>query len=221
MPAFPHPIPMPPKVPVTVVIPVLNEAHQIEECVRGCLWADEVLVADGGSTDATVTQARAAGARVIEGIGPGISRQRNHACDEARFDWIFSVDADERFTPELIAEIAELIRAPRHSAYRVRRRNFWMGHEQTRGGWGRDWVVRFHQRELRYVQDGPHDHLAPSGDIGELTGTLLHHPYRDLRHQLDKMNRYAELGAIDLWNAGRRARWTDLAINPLWRFFKA
>ena len=221
VPTLPHPIPMPAKVPVTVVIPVLNEAHQIEECVRGCLWADEVIVADGGSTDGTPDKARHAGATVLATPGPGTGRQRNQAFEKARNAWIFSLDADERFTSELITGIAAAVAAPRHAVYRVRRRNFWLGHEQTRGGWGRDWVDRLHKREHLYVEARPHDHLAPSDDIGELTGTLLHHPYRDLRHQLDKMNRYAELGAIDLWNAGRRASWTDLAINPLWRFIKA
>jgi glycosyltransferase involved in cell wall biosynthesis len=209
------------KVPVTVVIPVLNEGHQIADCVRGCLWADEVLVADGGSTDGSIEAARAAGAVVLEGTGPGTGKQRNQAFEKARNAWIFSLDADERFTSELIAAIGAAVAAPRHAAYRVRRRNFWLGHEQRRGGWGRDWVDRLHKREQRYVEARPHDHLEPIADTGELDGTLLHHPYRDLRHQLDKMNRYAELGAIDLWNAGRRASWTDLAINPLWRFIKA
>lgn len=212
---------MPAKIPVTVVIPVLNEGRQIAECVRDSLWADEVLVADGGSTDDTVAQARAAGATVIEGTGPGTGKQRNQAFERARNAWIFSLDADERFSPELIAEIAAVVAAPAHAAYRVRRRNFWLGHEQTRGGWGRDWVDRLHRREHRYVEARPHDHLEPIADTGELRGTLLHHPYRDLRHQLDKMNRYAELGALDLWNAGRRASWWDLAIRPLWRFVKA
>lgn len=209
------------KVPVSVVIPVLNEGHQIEECVLGCLWADEVIVADGGSTDGTVDKARAAGATVIEGTGPGTGKQRNQAFERARNAWIFSLDADERFTPELVAGIAAAVAAPAHAAYRVRRRNFWLGHEQTRGGWGRDWVDRLHRREHRYVEARPHDHLEPIADTGSLEGTLLHHPYRDLRHQLDKMNRYAELGAIDLWNAGRRASWWDLAFRPFWRFVKA
>lgn len=209
------------KVPVTVVIPVLNEGHQIAECVRDCLWADEVLVADGGSTDGSIEAARAAGATVIERTGPGTGKQRNQAFQEARNTWIFSLDADERFSPELVAEIGAVVRAPRHAAYRIRRRNFWLGHEQTRGGWGRDWVDRLHKREHRYVEARPHDHLEPIADTGSLVGTLLHHPYRDLRHQLDKMNRYAELGALDLWNAGRRASWWDLAFRPFWRFIKA
>ncbi len=212
---------MPTNVPVTVVIPVLNEGHQIAECVRDSLWADEVIVADGGSTDDTVAQARAAGATVIEGTGPGTGKQRNQAFEKARNAWIFSLDADERFSPELIAGIAEAVRAPTHAAYRIRRRNFWLGHEQTRGSWGRDWVDRLHRRDHRYVEARPHDHLEPIADTGDLRGTLLHYPYRDLTHQLQKMTRYGELGALDLWNAGRRARWTDIAVNPLWRFVKA
>ena len=209
------------KVPITIVIPVLNEAHQIEECVRGSLWADEVLVADGGSTDGTIEKARAAGATVLEGTGPGTGKQRNQAFERARHPWILSLDADERFSPELIVEIGEVVKAPTRAAYRIRRRNFWLGHEQTRGSWGRDWVDRLHRKEHRYVEARPHDHLEPIADTGSLRGTLIHHPYRDLRHQLDKMNRYAELGALDLWKVGRRASWWDLAFRPCWRFIKA
>lgn len=208
-------------VPVTIVIPVLNEAHQIAECVRGCAWADEVIIADAGSTDGSIDLARAAGAMVLERTGPGIGKQRNQGFARARNEWIFSLDADERFTPELIAEVAAVVAAPRHAVYRVRRRNFWLGHEQTRGGWGRDWVDRLHRRTHRYTETWLHEHLEPVADTGELRGTLIHHPYRDLRHQVDKMNAYAELRARDLWEKGRRAHWWDLVLRPAWRFVKA
>jgi (heptosyl)LPS beta-1,4-glucosyltransferase len=211
---------MAPKVPVTVVIPVLNEGHQIEECVRQCLWADEILVADGGSTDATVAKARAAGATVLEGTGPGTGRQRNQAFAKARNQWIFSLDCDERFTPELVEEIRAVVAAPGHATYRVRRRNIWEGREQTRGGWARDWVDRLHHRDHPWVEARPHDHLKPSSDVGSFTGALIHYPYRDLTHHLQKMVRYGELGAIDLWNAGKRASFLTILVNPAWRFFK-
>lgn len=184
-------------------------------------FADEVLVADAGSTDGTVAAARAAGATVIERTGPTIAAQRNAAIAAARHRWIFALDADERITPALAAELGAVLAAPAHAAYRVRRQNFYLGVEQTRGGWARDWVARLFGNDLRYIERRVHEGLEPVADTGDLAGTLLHRPYRSLAHHLDKLHRYAEWGAADLWDRGERATWSDLALRPAGRFIKA
>ena len=212
---------MPASLPLTVIIPTLNEASNIAACVASAAFADEVLVADAGSVDATVAMARAAGAMVLERTGPTIAAQRNAAIAVARHPWIFALDADERVTPELVAELATVLDAPAHAAYRVRRRNFYLGVEQTRGGWARDWVVRLFNRDRRYVERRVHEGLEPVADTGALTNTLVHHPYRSLGHHIDKLQRYAEWGAADLWDRGKRATWTDLSLRPVGRFLKA
>src|SRR5918992_5175249 len=122
---------MPPSIALTVIIPTLNEAEQIEECVERAGWADEIIVADGGSTDTTVSIARRLGAQVLERTGPTIAAQRNAAIARARNEWVLAVDADERASPELGDEIARVVRAPAHPMYRVRRRNFYLGRELT------------------------------------------------------------------------------------------
>jgi glycosyltransferase involved in cell wall biosynthesis len=109
--------------PVTVVIPTLNEASQIAECVRSLAWASEVIVVDAASRDDTVAIARAAGATVIAQAAPGIAAQRNAGIAAARNDWVFALDADERIAEPLARELAETVAAPRHDAYRVKRRN--------------------------------------------------------------------------------------------------
>jgi glycosyltransferase involved in cell wall biosynthesis len=183
--------------------------------------ADEILVADAGSTDGTVALARAAGAMVLERTGPTIAAQRNAAIALARYRWVLALDADERITPALAAELAVVLAAPTHTAYRVRRRNFYLGVEQTRGGWSRDWVVRLFGSDRRYVERRVHEGLEPVADTGRLAGTLLHHPYRSLSHHLEKLHRYAEWGAADLWDRGERAGWLDLSLRPVGRFLKA
>jgi glycosyltransferase involved in cell wall biosynthesis len=207
--------------PLTVVIPTLNEASNIAACVASAGIAGEVLVADAGSQDETVSAARAAGATVLERTGPTIAAQRNAAIATARHPWIFALDADERITPELAAELATVLSAPAHAAYRVRRRNFYLGVEQTRGGWSRDWVVRLFGKDRRYVERRVHEGLESVADVGDLENTLLHHPYRSLRHHIDKLHRYAEWGAADLWDQGERATWADLSLRPVGRFVKA
>jgi glycosyltransferase involved in cell wall biosynthesis len=208
-------------VPITVVIPTLDEAAHIGPCLAHLAWADEVVVADGGSRDDTVALARGAGAVVLERTGPTIAAQRNAAIATARNEWVFALDADERFTEELRDEVERTVRAPAHQAYRVRRRNLYLGRELTRGHWGRDWVTRLFRRDRRYVERRVHEHLERLGDVGRLEGTLLHEPYRDLAEQLDKMNRYARWAAEDLYDRGRRAGAWQLCTRPVSRFLRA
>lgn len=208
-------------VPVTVVIPTLDESDQIGECVSRVMWADEVIVADGGSRDDTVALARQAGARVLEGTWPTIAAQRNAAISAARNPWVLALDADERVTDELQEELAALLRSPTHAVYLVRRRNIYLGCELTRGHWGRDWVVRLFTRERRYVERRVHEGLEPVPNPGRLRGCLDHVPYRDFGHQLAKMNRYARWGAQDLYDRGARASVWDLSLRPCGRFLRA
>jgi glycosyltransferase involved in cell wall biosynthesis len=208
-------------VPLTVVIPTLNEADQIAECLSRVAWADEIIVADAGSTDGTVSLARGLGARVLEHTGPTIAAQRNAAIATARNQWVLAVDADERVTEQLQEEIARVLRSPAHPAYRIRRRNFYLGKELSRGHWGKDWVTRLFTREHRYIERRVHEGLEEVPDPGLMQGYLDHVPYRDLSHQLDKMNRYARWGAEDLYQAGRRARVWDLIGHPLGRFLRS
>jgi glycosyltransferase involved in cell wall biosynthesis len=208
-------------VPLTVVIPTLNEADQIVECLGRVAWANEIIVADAGSSDETVPLAQRSGARVIERAGPTIAAQRNVAISMAANTWILAIDADERPTDELRKEIQQTVSAPSHPVYRIRRRNFYLGKELTRGHWGKDWVTRLFTRERRYVERRVHERLEPVANPGFLNACLEHIPYRDLYHQLEKMNRYALWGAKDLFEQGQRASVWDLSGRPVGRFLRS
>ena len=208
-------------VPLSVVIPVLDEGDQIEESVSLLAWADEVIVADGGSRDGTVALARAAGATVLEHTGPTIAAQRNAAIARARNRWVFALDADERIPVALRDELSAVVDSPGHQAYQVRRQNFYLGRELTRGRWGRDWVTRLFTCDRRYVERRVHEGLEAVRDVGRLRTPLLHTPYRDLQHQIEKMSRYARWGAEDMFERGERASAWDLSGRPLGRFLRA
>src|SRR5215208_5357835 len=124
-------------VPVTVIIPTLNEAEQIAECIGTAAWADEIIVVDAGSTDATVSIAERAGAVVLVQRGPTIAAQRNAAIARSRNNWILAVDADERITPELREEIPRVIGTPPQPASRFGRGIFSLGKKVPRGHWGK------------------------------------------------------------------------------------
>jgi glycosyltransferase involved in cell wall biosynthesis len=206
--------------PLTVIIPTLNESAQIGECIGRLGWAGEVIVADGGSRDDTVAEARGAGARVIESRAATIAGQRNEAIAAAKHEWVYALDADERIGPALERELAAVVAAPRHQAYAVRRRNVYLGRTMRHAGWGSDWAVRLFRRERRFIERRVHEGLEPVADVGRLAAPVEHLPYRDLAEHLEKLNRYAAWGAQDLWDRGRRARLPDLLVRPPFTFFR-
>ncbi len=207
-------------VPLTVVIPTLNEESQIAAALEALRWADEVIVADGGSSDRTVELARGRGATVVELRGRSIGAQRNAAIARARNEWVLALDADERVTDELRQELGRVLAAPAHEAYRVRCENYFLGRERKRGRWGRDWHVRLFRRNRRFSEDRVHEHLEAVPDVGALRAPLRHVPYRDLTHHLEKMIVYARWGAQELHARGRRASAWDLLGRPAWRFVR-
>ena len=216
------PVRLPGSTPVSVVIPTLNEGARIAQAVADLSWADEVIVVDGGSSDDTVRRAEAAGARVLTLRGDTIAGQRNLGIEAARNHWILSIDADERVTTQLRVEIGQIVvgRIPTHAAYRMKFRNHYLGRELRYGPWGRDWHIRLFTRDRRYVCTRVHEHLEPIEDVGTLTGTVMHHPYRDLEHHIAKIVTYARWGADDLFARGRRAGLWEMTARPAWRFVR-
>jgi glycosyltransferase involved in cell wall biosynthesis len=210
------------RLPLTIVIPTLNEAVQIGAAVADLSWADEVLVIDGGSTDNTATLAQAAGADVLVVKNQTIAAQRNAGIEAARNQWVLALVADDRVSPQLRVELGQVVagRNPTNAAYRMKFRNHYLGRELRHGPWGRDWHVRLFTRERRYVCDRVHEHLETIDDVGTLTGPIIHHPYRDLSHHVTKILTYARWGADDLYARGRRAGVWEMAARPAWRFIR-
>jgi len=154
--------------------------------------------------------------------GQTIAAQRNAGISAARHHWILALDADERVTDELRTTLTDLAEAreTRHSAYRIRSRNFHLGHELRHGPWGHDWKVRVFSRDRRFANVRVHENLTSLSEVGTLDGTLLHYPYRDLAHHVHKAAKYARWAAADLYERGRRARLRDLLVRPAWRFVR-
>jgi glycosyltransferase involved in cell wall biosynthesis len=208
---------------LSVVILAKNEARNIADCVRCAAFADEVVVLDSGSTDTTVELARAAGATVSSTTDwPGFGPQKNRAIALATGDWIFSLDADERITPELRDAIVRAIAQPgAHSAFSMNRRSSYCGKSMAHSGWGRDSVVRLFRRgSARFSDDLVHERLVVDGSTGTLDGELLHDSMPDFEAVLDKVNRYSSAGAQSLFARGKRGSpWKALG-HGLWAFVR-
>lgn len=208
--------------PVSVTVITLNEAANIEACLASVAWADEVLVVDSGSTDGTADLARARGARVIVRDWPGYAAQKNFAAREAAHDWILSVDADERVTPELAKEIRDtLARDPGQSGFRMPRVTWHLGRWIRTTDWYPDYQLRlYHRARATWPPRRVHESVAASGEVGRLRSELQHFAYRDLSHHFATMDRYTTLAAEDMRAAGRRAGFFDLAVHPCAAFFR-
>jgi len=207
---------------VTAVIAAHDESANIEACIAAVEWAREVIVVENDSTDDTVDRARAAGATVISPKFTTIGAARNNGIERARSAWILVVDADERCTPELAAEIKQVVTNPaERSAFRVPRRNYFLGKEIRHGGWGSDKPVRLFRRELRYNANLVHEHVdVTQGTIGELKNSLLHYTYSSLDQYFEKFDRYSRWWAEQNFARGRRGTAASVCFKPPARFVR-
>jgi glycosyltransferase involved in cell wall biosynthesis len=208
--------------PLSVTIITRNESAHIEACLASVDWADERIVVDCGSTDDTVALAERAGARVIVHDWPGYAAQKNFAASQAAHDWILSVDADERVTPELGHEIRELLKAsPSAPGYRVARITWHLGRWFRTTDWYPDHQLRLYDRRRgRWKTRRVHESVDVDGQAGQLTQHLQHYAYRDIAHHLETMNRYTTLAADDLFEAGRRVGAADIVVHPVAAFLR-
>jgi glycosyltransferase involved in cell wall biosynthesis len=205
---------------VSVVIAAKNAGEHIASCVASVTsWADEGLVVENDSTDDTVLLASAEGARVFSHPFHTIGKQRNVAIERSVHDWIFVLDADERCTPALAREVAAIVAGtPKFDAYRVPRRNFFLGREIRHGGWERDRPVRLFRRNMRYDERPVHEHVVTAGPVGTLEEPLLHYTYTTLDQYFEKLDRYSRWWAEQHHERGRRASVLHVVAKPPARF---
>ena len=210
---------------LTVLIPCKDEIQHIRACIESVRpIADEILVADSGSTDGTLELVHTlGGCRIIEREYVNSADFKNWAIPQAQHAWVLVVDADERMTPELAGEIRRLFDFPPPcDGYAVRRDNFFLGHPIRHCGWNTPRLVRLFRKEgSRYEPRRVHANaIVASGRIGQLTHPLVHHTALDLDRFVAKQQRYATWSALDAYDAGKRASWLRLLTHAPLRFLQ-
>ena len=210
----PHTCPANKRPTLTAAIITLNEEQNLAELLPQLDWADETLIVDGGSLDATVAIAREHGCRVVEHNFDDFARQRNRAIGSAAGDWILSLDADERPSSGLAEEIAERVLCPRFNAYRLPIRSKIMGRRLRRSGTQDDRPVRLFRKGCARWTGNVHERLTVDGRVGTLHNWLAHDTQATLDVFLSKMHRYTTLDARRRVAAGQAPRVLDSWLMP-------
>lgn len=205
---------------LSVIIITYNEAENLFDCLESVAdIAEEIIIVDSGSQDATAAIAQQFGARwIVNTTWPGFGAQKNLALSHARCDWVLSIDADERLTPTSKQEISNILdqnTAP-HAGYFIPRQSYFLGKPVKHCGWFPDYVLRLFRREHGQFSDSyVHEHIIVNTSTGKLKHPLIHYSYRYLDDVITKINRYAQAGAKQLYKKRRPTFLAQAEIHAL------
>ena len=215
-------MPLPAKLSVYVI------AYNDESNMRACLesvagWGDELIVVDSHSRDQTAAISREFTNKVYQVDFKGFGNLRNQAVALTTHEWVFSLDSDERMTPELREEIRLMLRnEPDKDAYFVPRKNFFLRRWIKHCGWYPDYrqPQLFRKGRFRYREELVHESFDCDGPVGFLKSHALQYPFRDIDHYVAKQDRYSNLMARRMLEQGRRFSSLQLVTHPLGAFLK-
>ncbi|MBF6615826.1 MAG: glycosyltransferase family 2 protein [Candidimonas sp.] len=207
---------------LSVIIITKDEAGHIADCIDSVSFADEIIVVDSGSQDGTREIAAARGARVsLAADWPGFGRQKNRALDLATCEWVLSIDADERVTPELAQEIQQVIAAPSADAYKIARLSNFGGRWIRHSGWWPDHVLRLFRRGTARFKDVPvHESVQTTAPVALLHGHFLHYPYANLETFIAKINHYSSEAAAAMHARGKQTSVMGATGHAVWTFIR-
>ena len=208
---------------VSACLITYNEEKNIRRCLERLDWADEIVVVDAFSQDATVEIAGQFTDRIFQSPWVGYVRQKNLALDQASHEWAFGIDADEVVSSELQASILDMLSRPQPgtAGYRVARRTFYLGRWIDHCGWYPEYRLRlFRKDEGRWTGRDLHERVGVRGAVRSLRGDLYHYPYESIADHLRTIDRYASISAWERFQRGTKFRWTALMLHPLARFLK-
>lgn len=207
---------------LSVIIIAKNEAANIRACIESVSWADEIVVVDSGSTDDTACIAREMGAFVyVHADWLGFGPQKNRALNYATGDWIFSIDADERVTPELRSEIGQAIYEAKADGYFCPRLSQFCGQYIHHCGWYPDYVLRLFKRDAgRFSDSLVHEIVWLTGKTARLKNPLLHYSYLTQDDVERKVEHYSSAAAEQMFESGKHSNFLGAALSGGWAFVR-
>lgn len=207
---------------LSVIILTKNEEHNIGDCIQSVSFADDIVVVDDYSSDATKTLAESMGARVIQHAMNGdFGGQRNFAIGQAIGDWILFLDADERISKKLAQEIQTVMNLEEKYSYWIVRENRFHYNKATHGVLRPDWVLRLMPRDGAHVEGYVHEAIQSSYETKRLHEPMYHYTYDNWHQYFNKFNNYTTLSAGKYQEWGKTCSFIkDIVFRPLWAFIK-
>ncbi len=201
---------------LTVIIPTFNEENYIQDCLRSVDFANQIIVVDSYSTDATLSIVKSGNCEVLQRKFDNFSHQKNEAIQLAKSDWILFVDADERVTEKLKLEIIAIINNSKHNAYKIKFPHFYMNrflyHTENK-------VVRLVKNNSIHFEGEVHEKLIHNGSVGLLNNFMIHYTYKGLFHYIKKKDSYAWFQAKMAKDRNKKTSYLLLIFKPFYRFF--
>lgn len=209
-------------VDVSVIILAKNEEEKIGNCIKSCLFANEILVIDDGSSDKTVEIAKTLGARVLHrSMNGDWGAQQTFGIQQASFDWIFFIDADELCTPELAKEIEGVVTRNEQGEYWIKRINKFVHNKATHGVLRPDYVSRLMPKKDSYVEGYVHPAIITPYSKKKLKAHMYHYTYDNWIQYLNKLNNYTTLAAEKYKKDNKKCGFfKDIVFRPAWAFIK-
>lgn len=212
------------QLPVSACVITLNEEDHIGRCLDSVSWAAEQVVVDSGSDDRTVEIAEERGARVMHNDWPGHVKQKQYATDQAEYDWVLSLDADEWLSDDLASSVRNVFQdgpPDPQTCYRMNRLSWYLDRWMYYGGWQPDWNIRlFHRQHTSWGGQNPHDRVLPTDQVESLEGYLLHHPYETLSDHMTYLDSYTTIMAEEKHEEGETATLFTACTHAWWKFWR-
>lgn len=209
---------------LSAIVITRTEGHNLHDCLQSMHGlVDEIIVVDSQSTDNTVAIAQQHGAKVTQPSDwPGFGLQKNRALDLATCDWVFSIDADERVTPELAAEIKVVLESgDANAAYKLPRLSSYCGKFIHHAGWQPDYVLRLFKRgTAKFSDDLVHERVVTEQPVHALKNHLLHYSYLNFSQVLSKVDAYSSASAKQAYARGKRSSVAGALGHGAWAFFR-
>jgi len=200
---------------LSVVIITKNEEKNIQACLETVKWADEIVIVDSLSTDKTIEIAKRYTNKIFTRLFTNYSDQRNFADRQASHRWILAMDADERVTPELKAEIEQAVEQSNHNGYWIPCLDYMFGKLIRHGGWYPQYHLRLYRKDAAKWVGTVHEKIILSGEAGYLKNPLLHYSHLTISNFIQKLDRYTSLEVEHLYAQGERTNVLKMLFWPL------
>ncbi|RMF98305.1 MAG: glycosyltransferase family 2 protein [Candidatus Schekmanbacteria bacterium] len=207
---------------ISAVVITFNEEENIEECLKSLLWTDEIIIVDSFSNDNTVEIAKRYTSKIYQKVFSGHIEQKNFALSLTNYEWIISLDADERISNGLKNEIIETINSPSScNGYFIKRENYYLGKKINHSGWNPDYKLRLFKKEYaKWDGINPHDSISLEGKKGYLKNPIIHYTYKNLTQHFSQIDYFSSIGAKEYYSKKKQCRFYHLLLLPFITIFK-